>query len=184
MKSWLQRMAAGDPAPLEALYNRYGGALYSFALDLVRPPESAAAVVEEVFVRLWEQAGEWEATPGTLFGKLVALTRYHAQDRLRAAAFPNRKQEWGGVENPDAFGGGDDPAPGDKIPLAERAARVNAACAALPARRRELLQAAFGAGEPCTQLAARCELDRAGVARECRKALEALHEFWRDWMDA
>jgi RNA polymerase sigma-70 factor (ECF subfamily) len=184
MQSWLQRMSLGDAAPLEALYNRYGAALYSAALEMLGDEAAAGEAVEEVFARLWKEAGVWDSEPGSLFGKLSVLTRYQAQDQQRSAKFRNRRQEWGKAENPDRFSQTSDPAPGEKFPVSERAARVKTAMDALPEARRELLRALYVEGETCSQAASRLGKKRQDIARECQEALEILHGQWKAWAES
>jgi RNA polymerase sigma-70 factor (ECF subfamily) len=51
----LERVAAGDQAAFRRLYMHFYKRLYHFALALVKTRESAEEIVEDVFVRIWQQ---------------------------------------------------------------------------------------------------------------------------------
>lgn len=51
----LRRMATGDEPAFRELYHIYNKRLHYFALALVKTREAAEEVVEDVFIRLWNQ---------------------------------------------------------------------------------------------------------------------------------
>lgn len=54
-KELLQRIAAGDEAAFRKVYNSIYRRLFQFALAMVKTRESAEEIVEDVFVRIWQQ---------------------------------------------------------------------------------------------------------------------------------
>jgi RNA polymerase sigma-70 factor (ECF subfamily) len=54
----LRRLAKGEARALAALYDRHGRALYSHGLWLLGRPQDAEDVVQSVFVKLAQRAGE------------------------------------------------------------------------------------------------------------------------------
>src|ERR1700761_5346183 len=51
----LQRVSVGDQTAFRQLYVSFYKRLYHFALALVKTRESAEEIVEDVFVRIWQQ---------------------------------------------------------------------------------------------------------------------------------
>ena len=51
----LQHIAAGDQAAFRQVYAYFYKRLYQFALAIVKTRESAEEIVEDVFVRIWQQ---------------------------------------------------------------------------------------------------------------------------------
>ena len=51
----LQQIAAGDQSAFGQVYNAFYGRLYRFALAMVRTKESAEEIVEDVFIKIWQQ---------------------------------------------------------------------------------------------------------------------------------
>lgn len=47
-------LRAGDSSAFDALFVKYEGRLYGFCLKLLRSPEEAEEIVQEVFLRIWE----------------------------------------------------------------------------------------------------------------------------------
>jgi RNA polymerase sigma-70 factor (family 1) len=54
-KELLQQIAAGDQAAFRLVYTSYYRRLFQFALSIVKTRESAEEIVEDVFVRIWQQ---------------------------------------------------------------------------------------------------------------------------------
>jgi RNA polymerase sigma-70 factor (ECF subfamily) len=78
-----QRVAGGDALALEQLYDRYGQAVYSLALRIVRDPETAEELTQEVFVRLWRFAGTFDPTKGRFSGWLLGITHNLSLNEVR-----------------------------------------------------------------------------------------------------
>src|ERR1700753_883026 len=51
----LQKIAAGDEAAFRQVYDSFYRRLFQFALAIVKTRESAEEIVEDVFVRVWQQ---------------------------------------------------------------------------------------------------------------------------------
>ena len=54
-KELLQQIAAGDQAAFRLVYSSYYRRLFQFAFSIVKTRESAEEIVEDVFVRIWQQ---------------------------------------------------------------------------------------------------------------------------------
>ena len=80
----LAEVAGGDAgAPLEELFRRYAGRLYTLGLGLLGDPGLAEELVQESFVRLWRQAPRYDPERGTVATFLFALARRIAVDLWR-----------------------------------------------------------------------------------------------------
>ena len=51
----LHQIAAGDQQAFKMLYNHFYKRLYHFALSMVKIKESAEEIIEDVFIRIWQQ---------------------------------------------------------------------------------------------------------------------------------
>ena len=78
-----RRLAAGDLAALEALYDREADALFALALWLTGSREDAADAVQEVFVKLAAGRGGLSRVRRPR-AYLLAMARSAALDRLRS----------------------------------------------------------------------------------------------------
>ena len=78
---------------LEEAYRRYGGAAHAVARHVTRDDGIADDVVQEVFVRLWEQPDRFDPERGSLRAFLIMDTRARAVDRLRRDGARRRREE-------------------------------------------------------------------------------------------
>lgn len=75
-------VARGDVHALSALYDRYARVVYAFAAHAIGRSE-AEEVVQEVFVRLWGRAAQFDDERGSFSTWLMAIVRYRVIDELR-----------------------------------------------------------------------------------------------------
>jgi RNA polymerase sigma-70 factor (ECF subfamily) len=57
-KAIIQKFKQGDAAAYDTLYRSYCKKMYSFSLGIVKDPETAGEIVQEVFVKLWEKRSQ------------------------------------------------------------------------------------------------------------------------------
>lgn len=69
---------------LAEAYRRHGGAVYGLAKRLLRDPAPAEDIVQEVFLRLWNDPERFDPERGSLRSFLLAQTHGRSVDRLRA----------------------------------------------------------------------------------------------------
>lgn len=79
----MRQIAERDASALELLYDRYERAVYSFAYRIVGDPMTAEETVQELFLRVWNNAERYEASQGKLTTWMFAITRNIAVDMLR-----------------------------------------------------------------------------------------------------
>jgi RNA polymerase sigma-70 factor, ECF subfamily len=77
------RIAAGDQDALGETYDRYASALYGATVRVLSDPHAAEEVVQDAFLALWNHAGRFDATRGSLSGWLFTVARNRAHDHLR-----------------------------------------------------------------------------------------------------
>ncbi|MGH9914234.1 MAG: sigma-70 family RNA polymerase sigma factor, partial [Pyrinomonadaceae bacterium] len=77
-------IAAGDESSLALLYDQYSSILFGLLLRILHSRADAEDVLQEVFVQVWQRAGDFDARRGRLFTWLVTMTRSRAIDKLRS----------------------------------------------------------------------------------------------------
>jgi RNA polymerase sigma-70 factor, ECF subfamily len=92
----LKRVQRADERALASLYDRYAPVLYPFCLRMTGSQEVAADVLNDVFVHLWEKAGNYSSQYGSLYSWMAALCRIKAMDRIRSS---NQRQKGQQGEN-------------------------------------------------------------------------------------
>ena len=72
----VSQMAAGDAgAPVAELYRRYGRRLYRLGMQLLGDSVQAGELVQDCFVQLWQNAGSFDGSQGSVGGYLFAIAR-------------------------------------------------------------------------------------------------------------
>ncbi len=142
----LDRVAAGDERAFEALYERHATALFAYARTLLGESGPAEEALQDTFVAVWHNAAAFEGRSAVrtwLFG----ICRRQALKRTRG-------QQLRVVPVEDAVSVASDAPEPETVVLARADAEaVAAAFTRLPAHHREVLQLAFAAGLPVTEIA-------------------------------
>lgn len=81
----LSRVARGDTAAFEALYDVLSGPVYGVCLRVVRDPAQAEEVAQEVLVEVWRQAARYAPSLGSARSWVLTIARRRAVDRVRSA---------------------------------------------------------------------------------------------------
>lgn len=80
----MRRVQARDEAAFETLFNRYEAIIYRHVARTVRNPKAAEDLVQEVFLRAWTHADQWQGR-GSLKSWLYSIATNLALNYLRAA---------------------------------------------------------------------------------------------------
>jgi RNA polymerase sigma-70 factor, ECF subfamily len=79
----LQRCAAQDSAAFRALYDKTSPILFARLLRMLRRRSVAEEALQDVYVRIWQRAGQFEAHRGRPLAWMVTIARYCAIDLMR-----------------------------------------------------------------------------------------------------
>ncbi|MAK62676.1 MAG: RNA polymerase sigma-70 factor [Ponticaulis sp.] len=127
----LRRCAEGDRQASALLINRYSKVILAIAQRMTGSREDAEDITQEVFIKIFRQAGKWEAGKAKFSTWIHRVTVNQCYDRLR------KKRETGVSEVPDMM---DDTAgPASQLQSQQASKRVRAAMAELPERQRAAL---------------------------------------------
>src|SRR5688572_19383456 len=81
--------AGGDADALAKLYDRYASALLAAGERMLGSRRDAEDLLHDVFVEVWQQAGDYDAVRGSVKSWLFLRMRSRAIDRLRLASKKN-----------------------------------------------------------------------------------------------
>jgi RNA polymerase sigma-70 factor (ECF subfamily) len=84
LEALLSRCAAGDRSALEALYTRVAPILLAVLMRILRRRDAAEDALQDVFVAVWQRAGQFDPIRGRPLAWLVSMARYRAIDLQRA----------------------------------------------------------------------------------------------------
>jgi RNA polymerase sigma-70 factor (ECF subfamily) len=174
----LAAIARGDEAALEALYARYGRAVYTVALTVVRDHAEAEEVTQEAFLRTWLRARTYNPFRGRAATWLLRLARHLAIDQVRrrrlaiVALEPTDDAAWPADRTESA-----DADVEQEVWLAEQRRLLLTALRALPAKQREVLAHAYYGGLSHAEIAARLGLPLGTVKSRTCVGLRRLREL-------
>ncbi|WP_238402447.1 ECF RNA polymerase sigma factor SigK [Cellulomonas sp. H30R-01] len=77
-------VATGDQAAFASLYDLLSRAVHGTCLGVLRDPDHAAEVAQEVWVEVWRTAARYEASRGSVRTWVTTLAHRRAVDRVRA----------------------------------------------------------------------------------------------------
>src|SRR5512141_2655527 len=84
LEGLLRRCALRDRAAFEELYRAASPKILACLIAILRRRDLAEEALQEVFVRIWRRADQFDAYRGRAMAWLVSVGRYHATDLLRA----------------------------------------------------------------------------------------------------
>ena len=79
----LQRVRQGDQSAMAEVFDRYGRAVYSVALRILKDPGHAEDVMQDIFFQIWRNSDSFVQGRGSLGAWLVVVARNRAIDLLR-----------------------------------------------------------------------------------------------------
>lgn len=174
----IRRVARGDREAFSSIYDRYSRPLFSIALRVLNDSREAEDIVHDVFIALWNKAGDFESDRGTAFGWCVTLTRNRSIDRVRSR---KRRGELLAESAPADLGYDENQADnadsGDMLWQKEKATAVRQALESLPAEQKSALQLAYFGGLTQQEIAARLREPLGTIKARIRRGLLKLREL-------
>ena len=79
----ISRIGRGEPAALRELYDRHAGKVFAFSRRMLGDAHEAEEVTQDVFVRAWRKARDYDPRRASVWAWLVIMTRSCCLDRLR-----------------------------------------------------------------------------------------------------
>jgi RNA polymerase sigma-70 factor, ECF subfamily len=85
LSNLIARVALGDRGAFRNLYDKTNAKLFSVALRILRDRAAAEDCVQDVYVKIWNNAGKYTVSGYSPITWLAAIARYDAIDRIRAS---------------------------------------------------------------------------------------------------
>jgi RNA polymerase sigma-70 factor (ECF subfamily) len=139
----VQGVAAREEAALAELYRRHAAGAFAVAARILRHSEQAEDVVQDLFVRLWDHPGQFDAARGSLRSFLLLQARTRSLDVLRAEGARRRREHADGVADLAVDRAGD---PEVETLAGVAVGEVRAAISVLTPTEREAIELAFFGG--------------------------------------
>lgn len=79
----LCKTAEGNKAAFAELYKVTSPQLYAVTLKLLKRPELADEAIQDAYIKIWHNAGNYQRAKGTVLTWMVSIARYRALDLMR-----------------------------------------------------------------------------------------------------
>jgi RNA polymerase sigma-70 factor (ECF subfamily) len=165
----LAAVGRGDQAAFERLYSATRGKLYGVVLRILRRPDLAEEVVQEVFLRLWHRPEQFNADRGSLRSFLLAQTHGRSVDILRSEVSRRQREQRDARETAEA----DYDIEHAVVDMAV-ADDVRQAMAILPAGERTAIELAYFGGHTYREVALLLDEPEGTVKSRIRSGLRRL----------
>ena len=167
----IAKMMAGDESALSALYDRYAPMLFGMLSRVLNDRQAAEEVLQDLFLQLWRNAAQFDASRGSLPAWLMVIGRNRAISRLRG-----RRDREVLEENEGDFAGTFVSSQNieDEAARAQLARNISAALGKLPAEQRQAVELAYFEGMTQSEIAAKTGTPLGTVKTRVRTAMQTL----------
>jgi RNA polymerase sigma-70 factor, ECF subfamily len=169
----LSRLLQKDVSAFEQLYERHSRLVYGLVLRILQQASTSEEVVQDVFLQLWRNADQYDASRGPFVPWLCTLARNRALDHLRLKSERQRRLEGQTEHFSTVFA-----APDYERALDEkrRAERVRALMASLAPQQKKAIELAYFEGMSHSEIAAALKEPLGTVKSWIRNGLRRLKE--------
>jgi RNA polymerase sigma-70 factor (ECF subfamily) len=163
----LNKIRLGDQDAMAVIFKRYGGAVFSVALRILRDPSQAEDITQEILFQLWRSSEAFVHGRGSLGAWLVVVARNRSIDALR------RRKPTDSVEDVVLASSQNLANEAERDVMIEK---VRSYMETLPLEQRKSIQLAFFEGMSHTEIAAKTGDPLGTVKTRIRLALLSLRK--------
>jgi RNA polymerase sigma-70 factor (ECF subfamily) len=168
----LEKVARGDEAAFEELYDRMAGTVFGLARSVLRDPHQAEEVAQEVLLEVWRTAPRFDALRGSAKTWICTMAHRRAVDRVRSAqAARTREGRVGASQTERDY---DDVV--ERVQTRLEVERVRVCLDGLTVRQRDAVTLAYYGGHSYAQVATLLRLPLGTVKTRLRDGLIRLRD--------
>jgi RNA polymerase sigma-70 factor, ECF subfamily len=165
----ISRVALRDRVAFRQLYAATSAKLFGVCLRVLKNRTDAEDVLQEVYIKIWHNAGKYQVSGYSPITWLVAIARNHAIDRIRGIKPTSGLDEAAEVADTS-------PTPEQQALRGNEAKRLHLCLERLSAGRAEAVKAAYMEGYSYQELADKLEQPINTVRTWLRRSLISLRE--------
>lgn len=167
----MDRIAARDRAAFAALYEATSAKLFGIIVRILLRREVAEEVLQDVYVRIWERAGDFDAARASPITWMAAIARNRALDEVRRAKPVSIE------DRPDVLQIADPAAPAsEQVAQSQELQRMRDCIETLERDKRDLVRLAYMDGLSREELAKRTGAPVSTVKTWLHRSLKQLRD--------
>jgi len=174
-----ERVAERDIDAFAMLYDRYAPRVFAWAARALGPSD-AEDVTQDVFLRLWDRAGRFDATRGRFGAWFAAVAKHEVSGRLRRRSRQDRIVASKDIDELLGAVPDDESAPEARAWMNERDAVLAGAVRALPVEQRRVIVMSYFGGLSQSEIAATLAAPLGTVKKRTSLALAKLRRALGD----
>jgi RNA polymerase sigma-70 factor, ECF subfamily len=146
----VHRLLQRDVSAFEELYDRHSRLVFALVLRILEQATIAEEVVQDVFLQVWRNSGQYDSSRGPFVPWLLTMARNRALDQLRLKSERQRRREDQIDELPPVVAIPDFEG---SLDLKRRARRVRELMSALNPQQKRAIELAYFAGLSHSEIA-------------------------------
>ena len=170
----LRRISEQDHKAVAEFYDQVAGVLFSTAMRILRDTHDAEEILQDVFVQVWNKAGDFDPALGTALHWTLAITRHRCIDRLRSRQ--RRSRLVGEMTEQAEIVSAPSIRPPDHLSGAAELSAVHEAVRSLPEEQRAAIEMAFFGGLSHGEIAESLHEPLGTVKARIRRGMMKLRE--------
>lgn len=163
----MQQIRERRPEALSRVYDLYSTLVYSIAMRVLRDGAAAEDIMQEVFLKIWQQPDSFADQRGSLCGWLAVVTRNRAIDRIRGG------RQFENVDDLQLSNHFDLGAEAEREIMLEK---VRTVLDTMPSDQRQAMEMAFFEGHTHTEIAEQTGQPLGTVKTRIRTALISIRK--------
>jgi RNA polymerase sigma-70 factor (ECF subfamily) len=167
------RTARGDLAAFTQLYDRYARRMHAWSAHVLGTGRAEDAM-QEIFLRLWQHAGQFDGDRGNFVTWFTAIARHHLVHVLRQESLRRRLAVAAEIAGVLEHASSPAPGPEETVSQREDGAALARALRLLPAEQRQVLVLAYFGGLTQSQIAEQLAIPLGTVKKRVRLGMGKL----------
>jgi RNA polymerase sigma-70 factor, ECF subfamily len=179
----MRGVQAQDPDAFSQLYDRYSGILKALILRVLHNEAEADDLLQEVFMEIWNQAGNFSSQKGKPLGWMVTLARRRAIDALRKKKAYARAEERLQAETEKQPDTRTQSVTEDQVHAGDTRALMDRVLRSLPEAQQKTVELAFFYGMSQREIAANTNTPLGTVKTRLELGLKKIYDALKELKD-